>query len=54
MVDYIEGMGSKYIGYLFDPTNPEKKAKWFAEFWDVLLPVVEARFVHGKPFIGGT
>ena len=29
--------------------------EWLEDYWDKIIPVVEARLVeHGKPFIGGT
>ena len=31
------------------------EAKWFAEYWDKVIPVMEARLSeHGKKFIAGT
>lgn len=34
--------------------DPAAKDTWFSGYWDVILPVLEKRFDHGKKFIAGT
>ena len=54
IVDFLEDLTGKYVGVLFDVNNAEKQEGWFTNYWDKVLPVIEARLAHGKTFIAGT
>ena len=60
MVDFAEGLLPKCNGWIFPAVTGgeidlSKEDAWFANYWDVLIPVVEARLSeHGKKFIAGT
>lgn len=60
LVDYLEDkMKDHFIIYGpmlgGNPLAEDKAGDWFAKFWDMVIPVCEARLVeHGKKFLGGT
>ena len=59
IVDFVEDLQPKYVGYLFPAITggavSEDASTWFADYWDKVIPVIEARIAgHGKTFIAGT
>ena len=56
MEDYQGAHATLYLpmfsGAPLDPANAEP---WFANFWDKVIPVLEARLAeHGRKFLAGT
>ena len=47
--------GNLFGGRMLAWLDEAGAAGWFADYWDKLIPVIEARLAaHGKPFVGGT
>ena len=54
IVDYLEDKTTQYVSYYDKMADPAAKDAWMSGYWDVVLPVLEARLAHGKQFIAGT
>ena len=60
MVDYADEMISKCNDWIMPAVfggniDETKTDQWFAEYWDKIIPVIEARLNdHGRKFIAGT